>query len=531
MSVGHAVLVARMELTYRWRKTTGRTTQLVAIGVSVLFGAIPLLGSIAVAYFAGEGVANGTITELVPTARLVAGVIPLFVVLVTALRVVQTSGSPTNADGLLTTVSHREAVLGVLFTELAVVAALAGVPAVGVPIAFAVGAGEPMAFPFVFVTLVLLILMGALAGFTVGLAVRNLIARSEVLARYKTAIGILLFVLYFVVISSQQAGSAIMPVVDAVSASPLGWFADLALYGTAPDADVTRGAAALVVGVVSLPALVGAASWLAALLWYSSPVQPEEEARETSQMGSLGGIPRPMSRIARKTWIRARRGPMRLIYVTYPLFLLFPFLQVAIVSQEVPTELPPLLVFYGAWATGAAFSLNAIGDEGPVLPVTLTTPVSGRTFIGGLCLAGVVIGVPVTALLAVGLGVLSGLSPLGLLSVVVTAVALPVAATGIAVGAGVLFPRMGTVQVTRGVETTAPSLFAFGLYSLVLSITGIPATLVGTPIAREFVVEAVGYSESAVIAGGLALTLLLAGLAAVFSYRYAVRTFDEYYLG
>ena len=531
MSVGHAVLVARMELTHRWRKTTGRTTQLLALGVGVLFGAIPLLGSVAVAYFVGEGVATGTITELVPTARLAAAVVPLFVTLVTALRVVQTSGSLTNADGLLTTVSHREAVGGVLLTELAVVAAIAGVPAVGVPIAFAVGAGEPLAFPLVFVTLVFLLLLGALAGFAVGLGVRNLIARSELLARYKTAIGVLLFVLYFVAISSQQAGSAVMPLVDAVGASPLGWFADLALYGTAPDAAAMRAAGALAIGVVSLPALVGVASWLAALLWYSSPVQPDEQAREPSRMGALGGIPRPMARIARKTWIRARRGPMRLIYVTYPLFLLFPFLQVAVVSREVPTELPPLLVFYGAWATGAAFSLNPIGDEGPVLPVTLTAPVSGRTFVGGLCLAGVVIGVPATALLAVASGVLSGLSPLGLAAVAVTAVALPVAAAGVAVGAGVRFPRMDTVQVARGVETTAPSLFAFGLYSLVLGVAGIPATLVGTPLARELLVDAVGYGESAVIAGGLALTLVLAGLAATVGYGYAVRTFDEYYLG
>ena len=531
MSVGHAVLVARMELTYRWRKTTERTTQLLAIGVSVLFGAIPVLGSVVVAYFVGEGVANGSITELVSTARLVAAVVPLFVALITALRVVQTSGSPTNADGLLTTVSHREAVGGVLLTELAVVAAIAGVPIVGVPIAFAVGAGEPLAFPFVFVTLVLLILLGALAGFALGLGVRNLIARSEILARYKTAIGIVLFLLYFVGISSQEAGSAVMPVVDAVGASPLGWFADFALYGTAPDADPARAVAALAIGVVSLPVLVGAASWLAALLWYSSPVQPDEEARETSQMGTLGGVPRPMARIARKTWIRARRGPIRLIYVTYPLFLLFPFVQTAVFSGEVPTALPPLLVFYGAWATGAAFSLNPIGDEGPVLPVTLTTPVSGRTFVGGLCLAGVAIGVPVTAVLAVGTGVLSGLTPLGLVSVAVTAVALPIAAAGIAVGAGVLFPRMETVQVVRGVETTAPSLFAFGLYSLVLSLTGVPATLAGTPIARELVVEAVGFDESAVVAGGLALTLLLAGVAATLCYSYAVSTFDEYYLG
>ncbi|MWG34111.1 hypothetical protein [Halomarina oriensis] len=531
MSVGHAVLVARMELTHRVRKTTDRPTQIVALAVAALFGAIPLLGSIAVAFVVGQGIASGTITDPISTARLAAAVVPLFVTLVVTLRVVQTSGSLTIADGLLTTVSHREAVGGILLSELAIVAVLVGVPSVGVPVAFAVGSGQPAAFPLVFVALVVLSVLGTLLGFVVGLGLRNLVARSEFLARYKTAIGILLFLLYFVGISSQQAGSAIFPVVDALGSSPLGWFADLALFGQGVGADPLSALGAVVVGVVALPVLGWLASWLAALLWYTSPVQPEEEEREPSQMGSLAGVSRPMARIARKSWIRARRGPIRLVYVVYPLFLLFPFVQGAVVSGEVPTALPPLLAFYGAWAAGAAFSLNPIGDEGPVLPVTLTTPVAGSTFVGGLCLAGVAIGVPITLVLAVVTGVLSGLGTLALASVALTAVVLPVAATGIAVGAGVLFPRMESVEVFRGVETTAPSLFAFALYSLVLSISGVPVSLVSTPLTRGIVVDATNYGESVVVAGGLVATVVLAGLAATVGYVFAVRSFDDYYLG
>jgi len=131
----------------------------------------------------------------------------------------------------------------------------------------------------------------------------------------------------------------------------------------------------------------------------------------------------------------------------------------------------------------------------------------------------------------VATGVLSGLGTLALVSVALTAVVLPVAAAGISVGAGVLFPRMEEVQVIRGVETTAPSLFAFGLYSLVLAVAGIPATLVSTPATRGLVLDAVGVGESAAIAGGLVATLVLAGAAATVGYVYAVSSFDDYYLG
>jgi hypothetical protein len=531
MTVGHALLVARLELTNRWRSVLGRGTQLVGLAVAGVFLGLVFVAAVAAAYFVGQGIAAGDVTDPVPTARLVAGVVPLFVTLVTGLRVVQTSGSLTNADGLLTTVSHREAVGGVLLTELAVVAVVAGVPALAVPAAFAVGLGDPLAFLPVFGTLVALLVLGTLGGFAVGLGLRNLVARSELLARYKTAIGILLFIAYFVVVSSQAAGSAVAPVVDVVANSPLGWFGDLALLGVVEGPDPVRAGVAVGIGVGATVALLAVAEWLAAALWYASPVQPEEAASEASRMSAVGGLPRPMARIARKSWIRARRGPVRLIYVTYPLFALFPFLQEAVLTGTVTPVLPPLLVFYGAWASGAAFSLNPVGDEGPVLPVTLTTPVSGRAFVGGLCLAGLLLGVPITLLVAGATGVLSGLQPLALGAVVLTAVALPVAATGIAVGAGTLFPRMDEVEVWRGVETTAPSLFAFGLYSLVLGVAGIPATLVSTPDTRDLITDLAGVTETVAIAGGLAATLAVAGLAAVVGYRYAVGSFDDYYLG
>jgi hypothetical protein len=124
----------------------------------------------------------------------------------------------------------------------------------------------------------------------------------------------------------------------------------------------------------------------------------------------------------------------------------------------------------------------------------------------------------------------SGLNPVGTAAVAAGAVALPAAATGVAAGAGTLFPRMEPTRITRGREAVVPSLFAFALYSLVLAVAGAPATAVGTPAVREVVVAALGVGPERAVAAGVAATTLLAGTAGAAGFRYAVRSFDRYYL-
>ncbi|WP_254536319.1 hypothetical protein [Halomarina litorea] len=531
MNAAHAIRIARTELVRRFRVVTGMRAQLVALGVGLLFGVVPLFGSIVVAYFAGQGVAAGEFGDPVGVGRLLAAGLPTVLALLTALRAVQTTSVPVHPDGLLTTVPHREAVAGLLLTELTVTLGVLGAPLVGVPVAYGVGSGALLAIPLAFLALLSLIVLGVLSGFALGLVVRNAVARSETLARYKTAIAAVLFVVYFVAVTNAETGAALAPVVGAVGETPLGWFADLALYGTTPDAVAVRAAGAGVLTLVGVPALAGACSWLAAWLWYAQPVRPESDDAESSGIGTVAFLPRRMARIARKSWIRAKRGPIRLLYVLYPLFLLVAPIQDAVVEGRVPTALPPLLAFYGAWATGAAFTLNPIGDEGPVLPVTLTTPVGGRTFMGGLCLAGAVVGVPLTVLAAGVSGVLSDLGTPALAAVLVGSVVLPLSATALATGIGTLFPRMESVRVSRTHEAIVPSLIAFAVYSLVLVVTGIPVLVAGTPLLREGVVSSLGVGTTLVVAGGVALSVVLAGLAGGLSLRYAVGRFEDYYLG
>lgn len=541
VDAGHVALIVRTELVRRWRAIAGDRRRLIAAAVGVAFGALPLAGAVVAAYVVGRTLAGGGLGAPLADARAVAAAVAAIAAGITGLRAVQTTATPAHPDGLLTTVPHREAVAGLLVTELTLSLAVAALPAAGVAGAFAAAARSPATAPLVGLAALALVVLGVVAGFAGGLAVRVALARSPTLARYRTALAVALFVGYLLALISRAALSAVAPVARAAGGTPLGWFADLALLAVLPAADPALAGGALALVALALPALWLACDRLAARLWYDPPIRPGgasdgvDAGEHRRRAGALGGgpalsLPQSVAAVVRTAWLRARRGPIRLLYVAYPLVVLAPSVGEALAGGSVPTTLPPLVVLYGAWATGAAFSLNPIGDEGPVLPATLTAPVAGRAFVGGRCLAGAVVGVPATTLLAVGAAVASGLDAVGVTAVAVGGVVLPAAATGVAAGAGTLFPRMEPARITRGREAIVPSLFAFALYSLVLSVTGAPATAVGTPAVRAAVVDALGVGPDRVVAAGVTATTLLAGLAALVGFRYAVRTFDEYYL-
>ena len=526
-TAGHAALIVRTELRRRLRGLGG--AQLAATAVAGLFLLIPGAGSVAVAYFAGQEVAAGSL-DPTATARLVAGLVPVGAAAFTAIRAVQTTGVPTHGDGLLLAASHREVVLGLLGTELALVVGVTGLPALGVGVAFGAGAGSPASAVLVAGALLALLVGGVVGGYALGLAARITIARSELLARYKTVIGVVLFGLYFLTIArGEESAAAFGGIAGAAGGTPLGWFADLGLVAVAGSADPTLAAGAALLAAAGIPLGIAACSRLAGALWYSQPVEPVGDATADSRMtGGLLGLPRPMVRVARKSWLRAWRSPLRLIYVLYPLFAFVTPLVEVVETGTVPGSLPPLVALYGAWSVGAAFTLNPLGDEGPVLPVTATSPVGGWTFVGGLCLAGVAVGTPVVVPLAVVSGLVAGAGPAVLAGLVALAALLPVVATGIATAPGMVFPRREPAQVFRGRQAVVPSVYAFLAYSLALVVVALPGLVAGIPLAREALVGVTGLDPGVVVAGGTGATLLVGGLAAAASLRYAAGRFDGF---
>lgn len=517
--------IARTELLNRKRSIEG-SSRVIGLVIAGLFGA--LMGFMAIIGLFVAGQAAGEAAVLGPARTVGAGVFGITAVMAT-IRVAQGLGIPPEDDGLLTTVPHREAVAGYLLAETAV---LLGVPLPFViigAIAFGIGAGSAASVVLVLIGALSLAVLGVLCGAVVGTGIRVLVARSPVLARLRGAIGVGLMVAYFWVLFNGSAESVFDPFLTVVRASPVGWYGDFTLLAV-QEVALLRAAGAVGVTLVGIPAVGAICGLFTRQLWYRRSVAPNVASGST-EMGTvpLAGalISRPTRHVIHKAWLRARRAPLRLIYVAYPLFLLVPALE-DITQLSVPASLPGMIALYGAWATGAAFTLNPIGDEESVLPITLTTPVGGRTFIGALCLAGLLIGLPATVLAAVLTGMIASppLSTTEFVATAVTAVVLPVTATTIAVGAGTAFPRLEPAMITRSREAIVPSTFAFAFFSLVFGIISLPALLVLIPTTRHVLGIASGPIP---IASGIGLTVVLGAVAGFVSVSRATTAFDDYY--
>lgn len=58
------------------------------------------------------------------------------------------------------------------------------------------------------------------------------------------------------------------------------------------------------------------------------------------------------------------------------------------------------------WLAGSLFAMNPLGDEGAVLPVTLTA-ISGRQYVRGLMVPGLVFGLPIVLIVTAIAGLVS----------------------------------------------------------------------------------------------------------------------------
>lgn len=547
----HAWLIARTEVRRSWRSLQDSSGRLALLAISAVFGALFFLGTLAGVYFFGAAVRTGSIDLPIRYARLGAVGVVLAVAYFAGARTVQETGSIDRADGILTAVASHDVVAGLVLGEFIRFYAIVGLPIVALAAAFAVGVLSVATFVTVVVALVVLVAFGILVGYPLGLLVKLGFARSKLLARSKLIIGILAVVVYLWVIFRADFDTLVAPLLGVVGVVPIAWFADLAVAFT-PGVAVawSRVIGALVTLVVGVPLLFAVSIRLAERLWYTDAVQPEGITGTSTDQGAsattgiFGGIvsgvstgvlsgvvTEPTLAAARKSWLRARRAPIKLSYIIYPAFLFITPAQQVVQTGEIPATLPVLVGVYGAWMTGAAFALNPLGDEGAVLPVSLTaTPESGKRLVRGVILSGITIGVPVTVIATVGLGVLSPLSVLSVVATAVIGVVLCIGGAALAAGVGVAFPRLDAVNIAGSREAVVPSLSAFTVFTLVLFILSIPGLLSQIPFLAGALADVLGTSETVVTVVGPVLTALAVVVVGWFSYRSAVRTLGEYTL-
>ena len=567
----HTLRIARVDVTRMVRKRTGEWTLGSVVG-ALMFGLVVLLATVGGAWggrVLGRAIASGSLefdpTAAASAARGLIGVFWVIGVAMFALRSVGQRGTLTNAEGILTVVPTREAYVGIVLAEYVYFLLWTLVPAAGIGVGLAVGSEAP--WPAI--GLPLLMLCGGLTlsatGYLVGLGIRHVITRVPFVARHKSGLVVLAFLVYFVAIFTGRLNQVVVNLFDPVAASPLGWYGDLAalgLPGVAAETTYALGAVGMTAVLAALVTLTGIR--VAERHWFADPALAGEgnpdsdadtDADPTSIEGddaaihetpgrleaALGGpLSRPTAALVTLAWRRAIRAPLKLLYAAYPLLFLVGVVADIFQTGEVPAYLPYGLVVFVAWAAGVVFTLNPLGDQGSVLPATVLSAVTGRRFVAAHVFAGLVVAVPIGTVLVAATGLLSSLAPERVALLVAVAPVAMVVASALSVGIGTAFPRFEATNVTRSMEAVVPSPWAFVLFSLHLVLTAAAVAVVVEPAVRSPAASLLSFLLSTVLSGFTLspdrLYVVCAGLLVVLlvlpllSYRYAVRTFDEYVL-
>lgn len=528
----------------------GNTTQLVALGAMGVLFLLPIVaGGWLAARAAGEALASGT-TDFAGLS-VAAGVRGVFALVwlgfaaLTVMRAVGTTATIDEADGLLTTVPVRTVVGGILLAEGLSLGIWLVVPLVAIVGGFAVGAGTPL--PVFAASIAVLAVLGTAlpAGYIVGLWIRQTLTGYETIARHRTKLVILAGIAYFGLFATGEFETVTTVLFRSLQESPMGWLGDVALLG-APgvDTSIWRALAGFGIAAVGAPVLFRGAVYSATVHWFADPARTTETREATPTPASTGrtdrllaATARPTRAITRVAWLRARRAPIKLLYAAYPLFGLI-WIGPEIVQTGIPWYLPYLAAGSVVWASGVLFTLNPLGDQGPVLPASLTAPVTGGQFVRGHVLAGALVGLPLSALIVAPIALLV-LDPAAALALTVATGAGVLAATVLAAGIGVAVPRFGAVKVSGSRTAVMPSKTAFFAYTLVLGSAVVAGLLAFEPdlsAAAATIVSALiafftPFSPSIPPAGLRAFSgavLVVTLVSPLVAYRFATDRFDRF---
>jgi hypothetical protein len=552
--LSHAARLARIDVTRMVRKHTDRGSGLGRLVSTAVFSVLLAAATLGGGYLAmnlGESLAAGTLDVPADAMAIIRGLVAVFslaVTVVVAIRGVGQRGTLVNAEGVLTVVPTREALLGLLLAEYVYVLLWLGGPALGVGVGLAVGAGTP--WPALAIPLGLAAVAATVVavGYPLGLGIRHLVTRFAFVARNKGALIVLAFLVYFAFVFTGTLNAVVVALFEPLQASPTGWFADLLALGTpALDAAPLRAAGSLGVAAALAAAGTAAGTRLAEMHWFSDPAlageDEDEESETTATESATPGLERRLApylgvataALVVLAWRQAVRAPLKLLYAAYPLLFVIGWIGDIVRTGQVPPFLAVGTVVFVTWAAGVIFTLNPLGDQGAGLPSTLLSRVDGRRFVHAHLLASLVVAVPLGVALTAGAVALSPLEPTTGLALVAAAPVLMVVASALSVGIGVAFPRFQAVTVTRSVKTVIPSTLAFLLFTLHLVGTTLAAATVYDASVRTLVAGLLSFllpfglrvspETLSLVAAALLVALLV--LPAV-SYRYAIRRFDTY---
>lgn len=578
----HAVLIGVFEFRRSVRDVRRDSARLVLLTLALVFPSVVLLGFLLL--FAGPIRDAGTV-DLPAQARGSVALLWLFGAFVAAQRVASARPRVDGEALVLTTVSSRTAAFGYLIAEALRAIAYVGLPAITLTagLVFVFGTLAPLVtVPLAVVTLTsTAVVAGAVAGY----AVAWLVATTPFVARHRTVLGGVAVVVAMGAYALTFLPGTGLPAQGVLAWLPTGWLADLAVAGTSVRGSPARAAGALVVGAAILLAGGAIVDRETAALWFVDPVSPEEDtpprgagSGSTGLAGSIDRdplsaairpirippvVPAPTRRVAEWALLRTRRDPRRLTFLLMPVIVAGSMLVSAGFQAGTLRSLAaPLLAVVLPWLAGGVVGMNPLGDEGAVLPVALTS-ISGRRYVRGLLLPGVLYGAPTVVIATAATGAFSPYAPARVVAMAAVGGFLAVVATALAPAVGMLLPRFSAIRVGQSRAVLPPRLLAVAVHLLLTVVPGAALVLVvvSPTVARGVVAVLVGHLPGAVIGllagdGGPLASLatgfaglggaieaapvptvqlavgaaLIAGGVAVATgaYRFAVRRFERY---
>lgn len=582
--IKHSLSVGAFEFRRSVRTIFRDTVRLAAMCVGVLFTSLILA-----ALLVGFSEMTRSIETIITREQIRGSVCLfwLFAVFLIGSRVVSARPHIDAEPLLLTTVSARTVAMGLLVAETLRVLSLFGLPILVLTGALVTGFDTLWSYLLVPTGLVLFVVTAVLTGAVFGYAAVWLATTSRFVARHKTVLG---YIGSFVVTGAFYL--FFFPQIGGVSQAslawiPIGWLYDLIVVGTPlmesllyPAGVLLSSAVLLIVGGALIEVEVTA-------LWFTAPVSVDTGERprtdDAVERENFLGIIRedalaaaakplvvprivsmPTRRVAEWSLLRTRRDPRRLMFLLIPLFIIGSSLVSTGLQSEVPYAVAvPLCTVFLPWLVGSIFALNPLGDEGTMLPVTLTA-VSGTQYVRGLMMPGLLLGLPVVILVTGIAGVVSPYALIGRTSLVILSVYLTCVSVAIAPAIGMAFPRFSAISVGQSRKVLPPRMSAVVLHMALILVPGSLLTMlvIAPGVARlvlaglfgslpAFVVElltdsgvplsvvATGFShvggwiqaleiwQLQAVAWGL---LVGGGLLTVLLYRNAIHRFERYTL-
>ena len=415
----------------------------------------------------------------------------LFMVFIVGQRVVSAHTHIEAESMVLTSVSARTVAGGLVVAETLRALTYVGLYTVVGTAAAVLLFGSIASLVLVPMTTVLFVATAVVTATACGYAIAWLIASSPFVARHKTVLGIVaasvLMGVYFLFVYSP------LGVVSPTSLAwlPMAWFADLATAGS-PFAGSSIRAVGALFGSALVVVVAGAlVEREAVALWFTEPVTLDDGAtRETTESGAARSSHRgalaaavgplvvpdllstPTRRVAEWTLLRTRRDPNRMTFLLVPVFAIgSSFMSSSYQSGSVTAVAAPLCAVMLPWLAGALFALNPLGDEGRVLPMTLTA-VPGRQYVRGLMTPGLLLGLPIVLVVTAVASVFSPYTLVQRVETVALSGSLTVIAVAIAPAVGMAFPRFSAISIGRSDDVLPPRMTAVFVHLVAVVVPG-----------------------------------------------------------